>query len=106
LDRTRSINLFRIFQEALTNVSRHSDASRVEVEFHHGDEEINLSIGDNGRGLPEGHIVSPTSYGMRSMFERVEQLGGRIKFDSPPGSGLRVTVRLPLPADHQKEEKT
>ena len=100
LDRTRSINLFRIFQEALTNVSRHSDASRVEVEFHHGDEEINLSIGDNGRGLPEGHIVSPTSYGMRSMFERVEQLGGRIKFDSPPGSGLRVTVRLPL----QKQE--
>ncbi|MDP2878555.1 MAG: MASE3 domain-containing protein [Sulfuricella sp.] len=99
LDRTRSINLFRIFQEALTNVSRHSEASRVEVEFHHGDDEIILSISDNGRGLPEGHTASPTSYGMRGMSERVEHLGGRIKFDSPPGGGLRVTVRLPLPAD-------
>src|SRR5574340_149182 len=75
VDRTKSINLFRIFQEALTNVSRHSGASRVEVEFHPSDEEIFLSISDNGVGMPEIHVVSPNSHGMLGMAERVDQLG-------------------------------
>lgn len=102
LDKVRSINLFRIFQEALTNVSRHSGASRVEVELRRSDDEIVLSIGDNGCGLPEGHAIGPASYGMRGMTERVEQLGGRIEFDNLPGGGLKLSVRLPLPAENQK----
>lgn len=105
LDKQRSIALFRIFQEALTNVARHSGASRVEVEFHHGDEEVALSIGDNGRGMPGEHVIAPDSYGIRGMFERVGQLGGKIRFDTPPGGGLNVAVVLPLPASHKKEEK-
>ena len=105
LDKQRSIALFRIFQEALTNVARHSGASRVEIEFHHGDEEVALSISDNGRGMPGDHVIAPDSYGIRGMFERVGQLGGKIKFDSPPGGGLNVTVVLPLSADHRKEGK-
>ena len=105
LDKTPAINLFRIFQEALTNVSQHSGATRVEVDFRQGDEEIILSISDNGRGLPDGHIIAQTSYGMRGMRERVAQLDGQIKFDSPPGGGLRVTVILPLAAEHNKEGK-
>lgn len=99
LDRLYSIALFRIFQEALTNVARHSGATRVEVEFHSSDEEVLLSVSDDGRGLPDGHTVSPTSYGVRGMYERVEQLGGKIKFESPPGGGFNVTVTLPLPAE-------
>ncbi|MBI5626695.1 MAG: PAS domain-containing protein [Nitrosomonadales bacterium] len=106
LDRQYSIALFRIFQEALTNVARHSGATRVEVEFHSSDEEVMLSVSDNGRGLPDGHTVSPTSYGVRGMCERVEQLGGKIKFDSPPGGGFNVTVTLPLPAEIKTESKT
>ncbi|MDO8262385.1 MAG: PAS domain-containing protein [Gallionella sp.] len=104
LDRQHSIALFRIFQETLTNVARHSGASRVEVEFHCGDEEVMLSISDNGRGLPDGHTVAPTSYGQRGMSERAEQLGGKIKFDSPPGGGFNVTVILPLPVVSKEEE--
>lgn len=103
LDKTPAINLFRIFQEALTNVSQHSGATRVEADFHQGDEELILSISDNGRGLPDGHIIAQTSYGMRGMRERVAQLDGQIKFDNPPGGGLRVTVILPLAAGHNKE---
>jgi PAS domain S-box-containing protein len=103
LDKTPAINLFRIFQEALTNVSQHSGATRVNVEFQQSEEEIILSISDNGRGLPEGHIIAQTSYGMRGMRERVAQLDGQIIFDSPPGGGLRVTVILPLAAGHNKE---
>jgi PAS domain S-box-containing protein len=95
LDKATAINLFRIFQEALTNVSQHSGANKVNAEFHQSDEEIILSISDNGRGLPEKHIIAQTSYGMRGMRERVEQLDGQILFDSPHGGGLRVTVVLP-----------
>ena len=98
LDKTTAINLFRICQETLSNVSRHSDATRVNVEYHQDDEEIMLSIGDNGRGLPAGHTIAQTSYGMRGMRERVAQLNGRIAFDSPSGGGLRVTVTVPCRA--------
>ena len=103
LDNQHSIALFRIFQETLTNVARHSGASRVEVEYHCGDEEVMLSISDNGHGL-EGHSATPTSYGIRGMSERAEQLGGKIKFDSKPGGGFSVTVILPLPDKVKKGE--
>ncbi|MFA5826001.1 MAG: PAS domain S-box protein [Gallionellaceae bacterium] len=102
LDQTLSINLFRIFQEALTNVARHSGASSVEAEYRPGNGEVILSIGDNGCGLPEGHMIASTSFGIRGMRERVGQLAGQIVFGSPPGGGLRVTVRVPLPVDNME----
>ena len=98
LDRIRSINLFRIFQEALTNVSRHSSASHVEVEFHHDDEEVSLSISDNGRGMGEKPADDSIHYGMLGMTERANQLGGKVKFSSPPGGGFNVEISLPLDA--------
>ena len=104
LDNAQSINLFRIFQETLTNASRHSSASKVEVEFSCNDDEIMLSVSDNGRGIPENHVVASTSYGLLGMTERVEQLGGTIKFSSPSGGGFSVTVSLP-PADNKEMEK-
>lgn len=106
LDRQRSIALFRIFQEALTNVVRHSGATGVEVEFCHGEDEVMLSISDNGCGMPGGHVIALESYGIRGMFERVGQLGGSIRFDNLPGSGLNVVLVLPLSANHREEEKT
>ncbi|MBI5437970.1 MAG: PAS domain S-box protein [Nitrosomonadales bacterium] len=104
LDRVRSINLFRVFQEALTNVLRHSSASHVEVEFHH-DGEILLAISDNGCGMKEKCADDPIHYGMLGMTERVEQLGGEIKFGSPPGGGFSVAISLPLPAGDIKTER-
>ncbi len=98
LNKTLSINLFRIFQESLTNVARHSGASRVEVELRPDGNEVVLSISDNGRGLSEGHTIAPTSFGIRGMRERAMQLGGKIEIGSPPGGGFNVTVILPLPA--------
>ncbi len=103
LDKTAAINLFRIFQEALTNVAQHSGATRVNAEFHQNGEEIILTISDNGRGLPEDHVIAPTSYGLRGMRERVAQLDGQILFDKPPGGGLRVTVILPVAAANGRE---
>lgn len=106
LDKQYSIALFRILQEALTNISRHSGATMVEVEFHHNDEEVILSIIDNGRGMPEDCVASPGSYGVRGMRERTEQLNGQIKFDTPPGGGFSVMVILPLSAKSNKEGRT
>jgi PAS domain S-box-containing protein len=106
LDKTLAINLYRIAQEALTNVSQHSGASSVHVEFHQDEEEIILCISDNGRGLPEGHVIAQKSYGMRGMRERVAQLGGDIGFNKPPGGGLRVTVAVPLAAETEMEART
>ena len=104
LSEAQLINLFRIAQEALTNVARHSGASRVEVGLHQDGEEVVLTISDNGKGLPQGNAVAPTSYGMRGMRERVILLGGKINFDSPPDGGFSVAVRLPLPADNKNIE--
>ena len=106
LDDQRAIALFRILQEALTNISRHSGASRVEVEYHHNDEEAVLSIIDNGRGMPQDHSILSSSYGIRGMRERVEQLNGKIKLDIPPGGGFSVTAILPLPANNKEGERT
>ncbi len=106
LDKIQTINMFRIFQESLTNVARHSGASRVEVEFKYGDDEVVLVINDNGCGLPEGHIIAQNSFGMLGMRERAEQMGGTIKFYSPPNGGFSVTVLLPLLTDKQNWDKS
>ena len=78
LNKLQSINLFRIFQEALTNVARHSGASRVQVEFlcdgTDGEGEILLSVSDNGHGRLEESAVAHQSYGILGMVERVDQM--------------------------------
>jgi len=98
LNNAQTINIFRIFQEVLNNVARHSGASRVIIEFRPGHNQVVLSIRDNGRGLPESRAIDSTSYGIRGMRERAKQLGGKIKFDSSSGDGLHVTLKVPLPA--------
>jgi len=95
LDKMQTINLFRIFQESLTNVARHSGASGVDIELRHEDEEIILTINDNGRGLSEDYTIPRTSYGMLSMRERAAQMGGRIDYSNLPGGGFSVKVTLP-----------
>ncbi|MDD2914512.1 MAG: PAS domain S-box protein [Gallionella sp.] len=104
LDKPRSIALFRILQESLNNVSRHSGASKVEIEFIHGQNELSLTVSDNGRGIPDNHVVLPSSYGMLGMTERANQLGGRISFGSSPSGGLSVVVTLPLPDKNNREK--
>jgi PAS domain S-box-containing protein len=96
LDKQHSIALFRIAQEALTNVARHSGATRVEIEFHRSDDEVVMSITDNGRGMKGDRADTSRSFGMLGMRERADQLGGKINFGIPPGGGFSVTVILPL----------
>jgi NarL family two-component system sensor histidine kinase LiaS len=85
--------LFRVAQEALTNISRHSQATSVEVELVWENGDIILSIADNGHGFN----VSSTDgkgLGLQSMRERVEALGGQLEVKSKPGTGTRIQARL------------
>ena len=93
-DPQRATALFRICQEALTNVARHAAASRVQVDLRHSGAGVELVVADDGRGmeLEAGHGVS---LGMLGMRERAAMFDGEVLFTSAPGRGTTVTARLP-----------
>lgn len=90
-----STALFRIYQEALTNVARHAQASRVHVSLHEHADAVVLTVRDNGTGITERHISNPDSLGLRGMRERARPWNGRITFEREPDAGTTVTVRIP-----------
>jgi PAS domain S-box-containing protein len=100
LDREMSTNVFRIFQEALTNIARHSAAANVEVSMKLERGQLRLEISDDGIGLPE---IAPrgSSLGLLGMRERARRLGGDcvVKRRHPRGTVVTVTVPLRFPAE-------
>lgn len=96
IDKDRSIALYRIFQEALTNVMRHSEATRVEVSLQVEGENVQLMVRDNGRGISKQQISDRNSLGILGMRERVYFIGGMIEIAGAPGAGTCITVDLPL----------
>ncbi|HEY5752860.1 MAG TPA: sensor histidine kinase [Chthoniobacterales bacterium] len=90
-----STNLFRIFQELLTNVARHSGASNVHVRLAREDHSVVLAVSDNGRGLPTG-TPAPDHCGLRGIRERASALGGSIQITPNSPRGVAITVSLPL----------
>lgn len=91
-----STNLFRIFQELLTNVARHSGASNVHVRLAREDHSVVLAVSDNGRGLPTGTTPAPDHRGLRGIRERASALGGSIQITPNSPRGVAITVSLPL----------
>jgi signal transduction histidine kinase len=91
--------LYRIFQEALTNVSRHSNAGRIEVRLRDRGEELLLEIRDDGRGVTEEEIAHPSSLGLIGIRERATLVGGTAAFAGIPGRGTIVSVRIPFSPD-------
>lgn len=98
LDKERAITLFRIFQEALTNVARHSGASRVEVTYSHDEQGARLCVRDDGCGLPADFAIDAASYGLRGMAERANSLDGQFSVTNADTGGLALEVRLPTRA--------
>ena len=87
--------LFRIVQEALANVARHSQAENVEISLRFNYDHLILTVSDDGQGFdPES---SPTGFGLRSMEQRTESLGGQFTIDGLPGSGTTITCKIPIP---------
>ena len=85
--------LFRILQEALTNISRHAEATEVKVFLRIGKQAVSLTISDNGRGITNEQISAPGSLGLLGMRERAESIGGSLSVESTPQKGTVVRVR-------------
>jgi signal transduction histidine kinase len=107
---TIELALFRVLQEALTNVHRHSGASTAEVLVGHDAEEVILEIKDNGRGIPEellSHFLATgagTGVGIAGISERVRELGGKLTLESNSnGTLVRVAVPFDAAAHHKQQ---
>jgi PAS domain S-box-containing protein len=91
----RSIAIYRAVQESLTNVARHAEATRVDIEIEDGQDFLSVSVRDNGRGLDEGRLARTKSLGLAGMRERVRAVGGEVEIRGRPGEGTQVTIHLP-----------
>ena len=90
-----SIALFRIFQECLTNISRHSQAANVSCVLRKNGDELSLTVTDDGKGFDVSAIEQMQSLGLLGMKERTVMIGGKYEVFSEPGKGTRVAVVLP-----------
>ena len=90
--------LYRMVQEALTNVGRHARATDARVELRVLGPEVVLVVEDNGIGLPSDALDRQGCWGLRGMRERATLYSGTLVMDNAPGSGARLTARLPLEA--------
>ncbi len=88
--------IFRIYQEILTNVARHAQASQVRIHLDVSAHWLTLEVCDNGRGIPEGTVLKNNSLGLLGMRERAAAWGGDISVIGAEGKGTTVKVRLPL----------
>jgi signal transduction histidine kinase/DNA-binding response OmpR family regulator len=95
LDRGLATAIFRIFQETLTNVARHAEATGVRVTLSYSVDELILTVQDNGKGITEDQISDSQSLGLIGMRERARAWGGEVTFEGVPGQGMAVTVRIP-----------
>jgi len=96
LSSDQKIAVFRIFQEALTNIARHSQAKNAVIVLARGEDSAILSIGDDGIGFNPEMRASAQNLGVAGMRERALLLGADLKIASSPGSGTTVTLRMPL----------
>lgn len=96
MERARSTAAFRILQEALSNVARHSGATRVDIGLRVDADHLILKIADNGRGIPEAQLRNPESLGLLGMRERSFLLGGNVAIEAKGGKGTTVTLSIPL----------
>ena len=91
----QAVALFRILQEALTNIVKHAKASAIKIHFSTQSDKFIMEISDNGIGFDENHKVRPDSYGMIGMKERVLLLDGELNISSKPGEGTCLRVEMP-----------
>jgi signal transduction histidine kinase len=94
VDRATSEALARIVREAVTNAACHGRASVVVVELE-SDNGLVLRVADDGDGFEPERSVRPGAYGMVSMRERAQALGGRLRVESAPGRGTTISVEIP-----------
>ena len=90
-----STAVFRIAQEALTNVARHAHATRVVITLHSSGDDVVLEVADDGRGATLMQREGRGSFGLLGMRERALRLGGEATISGAPGRGTTIRVRMP-----------
>jgi signal transduction histidine kinase len=96
LDADRSTDVFRIVQEALTNVARHADATELDVHLRVVPGALTLTIHDNGRGITTNQLEDARAFGLLGMRERAQLWGGEVEIRAAPEGGTSITVSIPL----------
>ncbi|MBV2234756.1 MAG: PAS domain S-box protein [Sterolibacterium sp.] len=104
LDEQASIALFRIFQEALTNVAKHARASLVVVRLRRERGSIMLEIRDNGRGISEADLNKPRSFGLRGIRERISSLNGEFAIGPAESGGSLIVLSVPVVPPSRRNE--
>ena len=104
LDKNASSSIFRVFQEALTNIARHSEATKVDVRLRQGRNKLVMKIHDNGRGLRDDEVQPHKSLGILGMRERIQLMEGTFTIQGAPGRGTKIRVSVPT-ENREKEVK-
>jgi signal transduction histidine kinase len=96
LDERSATALFRILQESLTNVLRHAQASRVEVELDRDASQFRMRIADNGVGMSPKRMRRPKTFGLQGMRERLRMLDGSLQISSVAEQGTELRITIPV----------
>jgi signal transduction histidine kinase len=91
-----ALPLFRILQESLTNIARHAKATHIEILLNQQNDSIKFEMRDNGVGITEDQIKSKKSFGIMSMKERAESLGGNFEINHGEKFGTSITISFPI----------
>ena len=95
--------VFRIFQEILTNIARHANASRIKVHLSESDSQFLMKVQDNGCGITLEKLTHSRNFGLLGMHERALAIGGEIEMIGSPRSGTTVTLKIPIRSAEPKE---
>jgi len=104
LPREISTSIFRVFQEALTNIARHADATKVDIVLRKQEERIEMRVTDNGIGIAEEEILNSRSFGITGMRERINYLGGKLRIRGNR-NGTAVSVTIPIPHEGEIDDQ-
>jgi PAS domain S-box-containing protein len=99
-----STAIFRIFQETMTNIARHANATKVEIILKRQQERVEMHVSDNGKGITEDQILDPRSFGITGMRERVHYFGGNLFISGNP-NGTTVDVAIPIRQEGDVDDK-
>lgn len=92
----QAINLFRVIQEAIQNVLKHAQATKISIKCEQTEGKIRIAIADNGIGMAETTTKNTESYGIRNMLNRIQEIKGELMIESVVGSGTTIQIELPI----------
>jgi len=96
LNESAAAAIFRIVQESLTNIARHSEATQAEIIVTRNDDDLCFEVRDNGKGFDPNKVASRKTFGLAGIRERIAILQGDLVLDSEPGQGTRIRVCIPV----------